>query len=169
MHSRRRAVLGSVSVLPNMISWSCLLCPTCVARLPAFWNRWIVVHWRGSWPSMTAIMASAKGENAWTCERHLKTLLFAQWAGLKSLRESVAGLAAPGSSFYHLNLRAALPLDRGGRRCAASGGGVRRDRHGAGAGCGGGAARRERGLDPAAGIHLAACELLRRWVPAFGW
>lgn len=47
-----------------------------------------------------------KGENAWTCERHLKTLLFAQWAGLKSLREIVAGLAAQGSSFYHLNLRA---------------------------------------------------------------
>jgi putative transposase len=47
-----------------------------------------------------------KGENAWTCERHLKTLLFAQWAGLKSLREIVAGLAAQSSSFYHLNLRA---------------------------------------------------------------
>src|SRR5690349_20431262 len=36
------------------------------------------------------------GENAWTCERHLKTLLFAQWAGLRSLREIVAGLAGQG-------------------------------------------------------------------------
>jgi IS4 transposase len=47
-----------------------------------------------------------KGENAWTCERHLKTLVFGQLAGLKSLREIVAGLAAQSSSFYHLNLRA---------------------------------------------------------------
>ena len=47
-----------------------------------------------------------RGENAWTCERHLKTLLLAQWAGFKSLREMIAGLAAHGASFYHLNLRA---------------------------------------------------------------
>jgi IS4 transposase len=33
-------------------------------------------------------------------------LLFAQFAGLKSLREIVAGLAAHSASFYHLNLRA---------------------------------------------------------------
>jgi putative transposase len=46
------------------------------------------------------------GENAWTCERHLKSLLFAQFAGLKSLREIVEGLAAHSASFYHLNLRA---------------------------------------------------------------
>jgi len=46
------------------------------------------------------------GDNAWTCERHLKTLLFAQFAGLKSLREIVEGLAAHSASFYHLNLRA---------------------------------------------------------------
>jgi IS4 transposase len=46
------------------------------------------------------------GDNAWTCERHLKTLLFAQFAGLKSLREIVAGLGAHSASFYHLNLRA---------------------------------------------------------------
>jgi IS4 transposase len=43
---------------------------------------------------------------AWTCERHLKALLFAQFAGLKSLRESVAGLGGQSASFYHLNLRA---------------------------------------------------------------
>jgi putative transposase len=46
-----------------------------------------------------------RGDNAWTCERHLKSLLFAQWAGLTSLREIVAGLGAQSRSFYHLNLR----------------------------------------------------------------
>lgn len=46
------------------------------------------------------------GDNAWTCERHLKSLLFAQFAGLKSLREIVEGLGAHSASFYHLNLRA---------------------------------------------------------------
>jgi putative transposase len=46
------------------------------------------------------------GDQAWTCERHLKSLLFAQWAGLTSLRQIVAGLGAHSRSFYHLNLRA---------------------------------------------------------------
>jgi len=46
------------------------------------------------------------GEGAWTCERHLKALLFAEFAGLKSLREIVEGLGAHSASFYHLNLRA---------------------------------------------------------------
>lgn len=46
------------------------------------------------------------GDNAWTCERHLKSLLFAQFAGLHSLREIVEGLRAHSASFYHLNLRA---------------------------------------------------------------
>jgi putative transposase len=46
------------------------------------------------------------GDNAWTCERHLKSLLFAQFAGLKSLREIVEGLGAHSAAFYHLNLRA---------------------------------------------------------------
>ena len=32
------------------------------------------------------------GDHAWTCERHLKTLLFAQFAGVKSLREIIEGL-----------------------------------------------------------------------------
>jgi putative transposase len=45
------------------------------------------------------------GENAWTCTRHLKTLLFAQWAGLNSLREIEAGLGGQSAAFYHLNLR----------------------------------------------------------------
>ena len=34
-----------------------------------------------------------QGENAWTCARHLKTLLFAQWTGLGSLRQIEVGLA----------------------------------------------------------------------------
>ena len=46
------------------------------------------------------------GDNAWTCERHLKCLLFAQWEGLSSLREIVTALAAHSRWFYHLNLRA---------------------------------------------------------------
>jgi len=45
-------------------------------------------------------------DNAWTCERHLKSLLFAQLAGLTSLRQIVTGLGAHSRWFYHLNLRA---------------------------------------------------------------
>lgn len=47
-----------------------------------------------------------RGDNAWTCERHLKSLLFAPLAGLTSLRQSVTGLAAHRRWFCHLNLRA---------------------------------------------------------------
>jgi putative transposase len=47
-----------------------------------------------------------RGDNAWTCDRHLKSLLFAQLAGLTSLRQIVTGLAAHSRWFYHLNLRA---------------------------------------------------------------
>ena len=46
-----------------------------------------------------------RGDHAWTCERHLKSLLFAQVAGLTSLREIVTGLAAHSRWFYHLNMR----------------------------------------------------------------
>jgi len=46
-----------------------------------------------------------RGDKAWTCERHLKSLLFAQVAGLTSLRQIVTGLGAHGRWFYHLNLR----------------------------------------------------------------
>lgn len=45
------------------------------------------------------------GPNAWTCARHLKALLFAQFAGLDSLREIVEGLGGQSASLYHLNLR----------------------------------------------------------------
>ena len=47
-----------------------------------------------------------RGEKAWTCERHLKALLFAQFVGLGSLREIVAALGGQGGALYHLNLRA---------------------------------------------------------------
>src|SRR4051794_11515981 len=64
---------------------------------------------------MTAIAGWVRGRRrgpggvdlaAWTCERHLKALLFAQFAGLKSLREIVAGLGGQSASFYRRNLRA---------------------------------------------------------------
>jgi putative transposase len=45
------------------------------------------------------------GPNGWTCIRHLKTLLFAQLAGLNSLREIEQGLAAQPGGLYHLDLR----------------------------------------------------------------
>lgn len=47
-----------------------------------------------------------RGANAWTCIRHLKALLFAQLAGLTSLREIVEGLSAHPGGLYHLDLRA---------------------------------------------------------------
>lgn len=47
------------------------------------------------------------GDGAWTCQRHLKAMLFAQFAGLKSLREIVEGLAAHPSALYHVGLRPA--------------------------------------------------------------
>jgi len=45
------------------------------------------------------------GDNAWTCQRHLKAMLFAQFAGLKSLREIEEGLASQPSALYHAGLR----------------------------------------------------------------
>ena len=45
------------------------------------------------------------GDNAWTCERHLKALVFAQIAGLGSLREIEQALAARPEGLYHLGLR----------------------------------------------------------------
>ena len=45
------------------------------------------------------------GDNAWTCSRHLTTLLFAQFAGLQSLREIEQALAAKPAALYHLGLR----------------------------------------------------------------
>ena len=45
------------------------------------------------------------GPNAWTCVRHLRALLFAQFAGLNSLREIEQGLAAHPGGLYHLDLR----------------------------------------------------------------
>jgi len=45
------------------------------------------------------------GPGAWTCQRHLKALLFAQFAGLNSLREIEQALAARPAALYHLGLR----------------------------------------------------------------
>ena len=45
------------------------------------------------------------GDKAWTCQRHLKSLLFAQFAGLGSLREIEHALAARPAALYHLGLR----------------------------------------------------------------
>ena len=47
------------------------------------------------------------GAGAWTCQRHLKTLLFAQFAGLRSLREIEQASAARPGALYHLGLRPA--------------------------------------------------------------
>lgn len=46
-----------------------------------------------------------EGDGAWTCQRHLKTLLFAHVAGLTSLREMTQALSARPSALYHLGLR----------------------------------------------------------------
>ena len=48
-----------------------------------------------------------EGEKAWTCQRHVKAMLFGQFAGLNSLREIEQGLAAAPQALYHLNLRVA--------------------------------------------------------------
>lgn len=45
------------------------------------------------------------GDKAWTCQRHLKALVFAQLAGLHSLREIEQALAARPEALYHLGLR----------------------------------------------------------------
>lgn len=45
------------------------------------------------------------GDGAWTCQRHLKTLIFAHLAGLTSLRDMVEALAAHPSGLYHVGLR----------------------------------------------------------------
>lgn len=46
-----------------------------------------------------------EGDRAWTCQRHLKALVFAQIAGLGSLRRIVEGLSARPEALYHLGLR----------------------------------------------------------------
>lgn len=46
-----------------------------------------------------------EGNGAWTCQRHLKALLFGQLAGLESLREIEQGLAARPEALYHLGLK----------------------------------------------------------------
>ena len=51
-----------------------------------------------------------EGEGSWTCQRHLKALLFAQLAGLSSLREIVEALSSrPTRSITALGHRVARP------------------------------------------------------------
>jgi putative transposase len=45
------------------------------------------------------------GPRSWSCIRHLKALLFAQFSGLSSLRELCDGMAAQPGALYHLGLR----------------------------------------------------------------
>ncbi len=45
------------------------------------------------------------GPRSWTCIRHLKAMLFAQFAGLDSLREIEQALGAQPGGLYHLGLR----------------------------------------------------------------
>lgn len=47
------------------------------------------------------------GDGAWTCQRHLKALIFAHVTGARSLREIAAGLSAHPGGLYHLGLRPA--------------------------------------------------------------
>ena len=47
-----------------------------------------------------------RSRGAWTCQRHLKALLFAQVTGLGSLREIVDGLGEHRAGLYHPDLRA---------------------------------------------------------------
>jgi len=65
------------------------------------------------------------GDNAWTCARHLKALLFAPFAGLQSLREIVEGLAGQSAALYpSICARRAvrpwrMPIGCGRGRCSA--------------------------------------------------
>ena len=45
------------------------------------------------------------GDRAWTSQRHLKAMLFAQFADLRSLREIEQALSARPCALYHLGLR----------------------------------------------------------------
>jgi putative transposase len=45
------------------------------------------------------------GPRGWTCIRHLKALLFAQFSGLSSSRELCEAMAAQPGALYHLGLR----------------------------------------------------------------
>jgi hypothetical protein len=61
-----------------------------------------------------------RGDNAWTCERHLKSLLFARSAGLTSLREIVAGFGGAQSAVRPSQSARAVPLDLVGGQCRAA-------------------------------------------------
>ena len=78
------------------------LTPTALARLLKPLDRRIIAR---AVAAHNGDHGVGHGANAWTCERHLKSLLFAQWAGLASLREIVAGLALQRRWLSPLHLR----------------------------------------------------------------
>src|SRR6266478_10233297 len=149
MHSRRRAVLRPGIVLPNMVPEPPAMPFTrsAFAGLLEPLDRRVIARAVREHDGDHGV---GNGDNAWTCERHLKTLLFGQFAGLKSLREIVEGLGAQSAAFYHLNLRAPCRSTLSDANAVAvAGGGVWRDCEGADTGCRGGVAPGGRGLDSA--------------------
>jgi putative transposase len=103
VHGRHSLYFGSKSLLPNKILRSAVpYLASAFRRLLEPLDRRvvsrIVARHRGN-------HGVGKGANGWTCERHLKTLLFAQFAGLNSLREIEQALAARPAALYHLDLR----------------------------------------------------------------
>ncbi|MGE0258383.1 MAG: DUF4372 domain-containing protein [Burkholderiales bacterium] len=104
------------------------------------------------------------GANAWTCERHLKTMLFAQVAGLTSLRGIVEGMAPHRRRFYHLNRRQTVPQHPVGRQPRTTRGGIPRYRAGADPAGRRHAAAAERSAGPA-----ARCDADPAQGPHFGW
>jgi hypothetical protein len=105
LHGRQSQGFGPKSKSPNKILRSAVpFIPSAFHRLlepldRRVLSRIIEAH-RGN-------RGVGSGELAWTCQRHLKALLFAQFAGLKSLREIEEGLAAHPSALYHVDLRPA--------------------------------------------------------------
>src|SRR3954463_3909357 len=79
-------------VLPNMILRSAVpYTPTAFQRLLEPLDRRVIARAVATHDGDRGV---GRGDNAWTCERHRKSLLFAQLAGLTSLRQIIAGLGA---------------------------------------------------------------------------
>ena len=79
-------------VLPNMILRSAVpYIPTAFQRVLEPLDRRVIARAVAAHDGDRGV---GRGDNAWTCERHLKSLLFAQLAGLTSLRQIVTGLGA---------------------------------------------------------------------------
>jgi putative transposase len=103
VHGRRIEDFDPKSVLPNMILRSAV-----PFRITAFGSIVEPLDCR----QMNRIAERhggnrgvGNGERAWRCDRHLKALVFAQLAGLKSLRDIEAALSACPKAHYHTGLR----------------------------------------------------------------